>query len=252
MSADASSPDSTPTFPMAPPPFDGSCRVVPAGAAIEWLRFGWDLFTRAPGAWAVMALVFLVLTLAVAMVPLAGALASHLLLPLLVAGVLQAVRRQEEGGKVELNDLFAGFSRETTGLVVVGLCYMLGWFGILAVGMLIGGGSLVGGAATGGFGVAIAGVLLAVMISLALAVPLFMAFWFAPALVYFNHMQPVPALKASFSACLKNILPFTVLGLIMGVLFFVAALPMGLGFLILLPVSFAALYASYRDIFPTA
>ncbi|HET7775428.1 MAG TPA: BPSS1780 family membrane protein [Azospira sp.] len=255
MSADPHSPDATPAFPLAPPPFDGDCRVVPAAAAIEWLRFGWELFSRAPGAWALMALVFLVLTLAVTMVPVAGALASHLLLPLLAAGVLQAVRRQEEGGAVEVGDLFVGFSRETTGLLLVGLFYMLGWFAILAIGMLIGGGSLIGGAAAGsagGLGVAIAGVLVAILISLALAVPLFMAFWFAPALVYFNHMAPVAALKASFHACLKNFLAFSVFGLIIGLLFFIAALPMGLGFLVLLPVSFAGLYASYRDVFPSA
>ncbi len=254
MSADA--PDSPPAFPMAPPPFDGDSRVVPAGAGIEWLRFGWNLFLAAPGPWLVLALVFLVLTLAVAMVPVLGALASHLMLPLLVAGALQAVRRQEEGNdKAELGDLFAGFSRETTNLILLGLFYMLGWFAILAVGMIIGGGSLMGGAAAGsasGLGVAIAGVLLAILISLALAVPLFMAFWFAPALVYFNHMAPVPALKASFQACLKNFLAFTVFGLILGILFFIAALPMGLGFLVLLPVSFAGIYASYRDIFPSA
>ena len=39
---------------------------------------------------------------------------------------------------------------------------------------------------------------------------------------------------------------------ILGILFFIAALPMGLGFLVLLPVSFAGIYASYRDIFPSA
>lgn len=252
MPADPSSPDAQPAFPMAPPPFDGDCRVVPAGAAIEWLRFGWELFTRSPGPWVVQALVFLVLLLIVLMVPVVGTLAAHLIIPLLAAGVLHSVRRQEEGGPVVLNDLFIGFSHRTNGLVVAGLWYMLGWFGILVVGMLIGGGSLLGGSLGGGYALALAGFLLALLVSLALAIPLFMAFWFAPALVYFNDMAPLPALKASFTACLRNIAPFTVLGLLLGVMFCLAALPMGLGFLIFLPVSFGALYASYRDIFPTA
>lgn len=252
MSADPQNPDSSAPFPLVAPPFDGDCRTVPAGAAIEWLRFGWELFVRSPGSWALLALIFLLITLAVNMVPLAGTLASHLMLPLLAAGMLHAVRRQEEGARVEVNELFIGFRHQTTNLVLVGLCYMVGWFAILFVGMLIGGGSVLGSAATGGYGLAIAGVLLAILISLALAIPLFMAFWFAPALVFFNQMSPSAALKASFNACLRNFLPFSLFGLMLFVLFFFAALPMGLGLLVLLPVSFAALYASYRDIFPTA
>ena len=42
--------------------------------------------------------------------------------------------------------------------------------------------------------------------------PLFMAIWFAPALVFFNRMAPVDALKASFNACLKNFLSLLVYG----------------------------------------
>jgi len=80
-------------------------------------------------------------------------------------------------------------------------------------------------------------------------VPLLMAMWFAPALVYFNDMQPVAAMKARFNACLKNWLVMSIYGLMTLVLCFFAALPMGLGFLVLIPVMVGALYASYKDIF---
>jgi uncharacterized membrane protein len=73
--------------------------------------------------------------------------------------------------------------------------------------------------------------------------------WFAPALVFFNNMSPVEALKASFNACLKNTLPFLVYGLMVMVLLFFAALPVGLGFLVLIPVLAGSIYVSYRDIF---
>ena len=82
-----------------------------------------------------------------------------------------------------------------------------------------------------------------------LMAPLLMAMWFAPALVFFNGMAPVDALKASFSACAANWLVFLVYGVILLVLSFFAALPVGLGFLVLVPVMVGALYASYRDIF---
>ena len=87
------------------------------------------------------------------------------------------------------------------------------------------------------------------LLSLALSVPLAMALWFAPALVFFNNMPPIPALKASFSACVKNTLAFVVYGLVAMVLMFFAALPVFLGFLVLIPVLSGSAYASYRDIF---
>ena len=79
-----------------------------------------------------------------------------------------------------------------------------------------------------------------------------MGVWFAPALVFFNDMPPIEAVKASFEACTKNMMPFLVYGLIVLVLSFFAALPMLLGFLVFLPVLFGSIHASYRDIFTTA
>ena len=123
---------------------------------------------------------------------------------------------------------------------------------IVAIVLLLGGGSLAGAVMMGrpaGLGMAFGGLMLAMLVSLALSVPLFMAIWFAPALVFFNNMQPVDALRASFNACLKNTLAFLVYGLIVLVLMFFAALPAGLGFLVLIPVLSGSVYASYRDIF---
>jgi len=98
-------------------------------------------------------------------------------------------------------------------------------------------------------GLALGGLLLALFLSSALMLPLSMAFWFAPALVFFNNMTAADALRASFGACLKNIPVFLVYGLIVMVLLFFAALPAGLGLLVLLPVISGSAYASYRDIF---
>jgi uncharacterized membrane protein len=80
-------------------------------------------------------------------------------------------------------------------------------------------------------------------------VPLYMALWFAPALIVFHRMAPVDALKASFSACLKNMVPFLIYGVILLALCVVAAIPFGLGFLVLAPVVIASIYTGYRDIF---
>ncbi|MBL8439647.1 MAG: hypothetical protein JNK96_00340, partial [Betaproteobacteria bacterium] len=124
------------------------------------------------------------------------------------------------------------------------------------------GGGVVGGVfgvatsnpavAGAGLGVLFGGLLLGGMLMSIAMIPLIMAMWFAPALVYFNAMAPIAAMKASFAACVANWLPFLVFSIILTVLCFFATLPLGLGFLVLLPVFSGALYASYRDVFPAS
>jgi uncharacterized membrane protein len=100
-----------------------------------------------------------------------------------------------------------------------------------------------------GAGVALGGLLLALLVGLVLTVPLAMAVWFAPALVVFRNVVPLDAMKSSFNVCLKNLVPFLVYGVILFVLAVVAAIPFGLGFLVLMPVLIGAQYASYVDLY---
>lgn len=239
-------------FPIAAPKFSGDCRTVPAGNAFEWLKQGWLLFVANPGVWIAMTVILIVIYLGLSIVPLIGQLAAHLLTPVLGAGMLIACQKIAKEEAIEIPDLFAGFKRNTGNLVLLGVLYMAAMLVIFAIVALLGGGSIAGGLMMGraaGYGMAMGGMLLAMLLAMALSVPLFMAIWFAPALVVFNNMQPVPALKASFDACLKNMLPFLVYGLITMILCFFAALPVGLGFLVLIPVLAGSVYASYRDIF---
>lgn len=243
-------------FPIAPTGFSGQARVAPPDAAFNWLRQGWAAFVANPGLWLATTVLLLVIVIGLQIVPLVGALAANLLMPVLTAGMLHAVRRLADSGSFEIGDLFAGFRHNTGPLVIVGALYMAGWLAIMLVIGLLFYGSLGVGVLTGvgghpamGMGFGFGGMLLAAIVGLALAAPLLMAIWFAPALVYFNDMQPVAALKASFAASLANWLVMLVFGIVTLVLCFVAMLPMGLGFLVLLPVLFGALYASYKDIF---
>ena len=244
--------DFLPPFPLAAPPYHGNSRAVAAGNAFDWLKQGWALFVVNPGVWIAITVVLLVLLLGLNVVPLVGTLAANLLTPLLGAGLLRACEKAADGQAPELGDLFAGFKQNTSNLVMVGVLYMAAMLGVALIVLTLGGGSVAGGLMMGrpaGIGLAFGGVMLAMLLSLALSVPLMMALWFAPALVFFNNMTPLPALKASFNACLKNTLAFLVYGLIVLVLLFFAALPVGLGLLVLVPVLAGSIYASYRDVF---
>lgn len=94
--------------------------------------------------------------------------------------------------------------------------------------------------------------MLAGLLVMLLSVPVIMATWFAPLLVFFHDMTPLAAMKASFSAGARNWLTMVVFGVFLVVALFFAMLPLGLGLLLLLPVFSGAVYASYRDIFPGA
>ncbi|MGE5524556.1 MAG: hypothetical protein ACM3SS_12650, partial [Rhodospirillaceae bacterium] len=50
-------------------------------------------------------------------------------------------------------------------------------------------------------------------------------------------------------ACWRNLLPFTVYGFVVLVLWFLASIPLLLGLLIVLPVVLCSIYASYKDVF---
>ena len=240
------------SFPIPAPAFNGNSRVVPPGNAFDWLRQGWALFAANPGLWIGLTIVLLVIVLGVQIVPLVGTLAAHLLMPVLGAGLLLVCRKIDEEERVQIDDLFAGFKQNAGPLVMVGVLYMVAMFAIVVIVVVVGGGSVAGGllsAQPAGLGVIFGGLMLSLLLSLPLSVPVVMAVWFAPALVFFNHMQPVEALKASFEACMKNVLAFLVYGLIVLVLAFFAALPVGLGFLVLIPVLAGSVYTAYRDVF---
>ena len=83
---------------------------------------------------------------------------------------------------------------------------------------------------------------------LALFVPLIMAVWFAPALVILNDVGPVEAMKLSFRACLRNIWPYLIYGLVWIPILIIAVIPLGLGLLVVYPAMMASIYVAYRDI----
>ncbi|HEU5283570.1 MAG TPA: BPSS1780 family membrane protein, partial [Burkholderiales bacterium] len=224
-------------------------RAVSAGRGASWLAEGWRLFAQSPLMWIVNVILFIVIAVGVQVVPLVGGIAGALLAPVLGAGLMIGAHALSRGEALEVGHLFAGFRENTGALVLVGLVYLVGVGAIVIVAMLLVGVSFVGLMAGGGEQVIGPGLILAVLIAVALAIPLAMAYWFAPALVALNGLPAIEAMKASFLGCLRNILPFLVYGLVALVAAIVATVPLLLGWLVLGPMLAAAMYASYRDIY---
>ena len=232
--------------------FRAEARAVGAGRGWDWIVEAFALFRLQPGMWILMVVILGVLFALMSMIPVLGSLASALLLPIFGAGLMLGCRALDREGTLEMSHLFAGFKEKTGNLVMIGVFNLVGW-AVMAIAVIavVGGGVFMGAMRGGsiGAGMSIVSVLIAGLLVAALSVPLYMATWFAPALVVLHDVAPMDALKASFFACLRNWIPFTVYSVVLLVLGLLAAIPLGLGYLVLLPVLAASIYTAYRDLF---
>ena len=242
---------------------------VAAGRGVVWWSEGWRLFTKAPWTWIALTLAFFVTMLVLALIPLIGHLIGSLVVTVLVGGLLLGAQSLDGGGDLTFDHLFVAFRDRWQPLVIAGLLYIAGWLliWVLAFGLLlaIAGfgtlGAIIGAARSGwvpgdlgtipwGVVMTLGAAVLAVLVfMLLLSIPLMMAYWFAPPLIVFRNDDPIAAMRASFTASLRNIPALTVYGLLGIVLTIAALIPFGLGLLVLAPVFLCSVYASCKDIF---
>ncbi len=234
---------------------------MPSGRGTAWWSEGWRLFVAAPGPWIAITVIFLVLFVMIALIPIIGSVATTLLMPVFAGGVFIGCRSLDRGGALTVGHLFASFPDRLGPLIIVGVIYLIGTFVIVFVVIAC----LIATVGISGFSALVSGdpfeaswtlltnvglgALLALLFGMLLGIPLVMAYWYAPALVVFRNDEPLAAMKTSFTACLVNMLPMLVYGLL-GLVFAIAAtIPFCLGWLVLGPVFAASVYASYKDIF---
>lgn len=223
-----------------------------------WYASGWKLFVRNPGIQLVYLLIILLIVVGLALVPFIGGLVLGLVTPVLAGGWFYALRELDLGRDIGIETLFEGFRhRAWTGpLIVLGVLMLAAEFLIGVVGVATMGSSALDyiGTMHAGEVSAIPGVgmLIGLAIILVSSTLLLMALFYAVPLIQFHRAGPLAAMQSSLSASWRNIGAMTVFGLIYLVLAFVAAIPFGLGFLVLVPVSVAAVYRSYQSLYGTA
>ena len=222
-----------------------------AGRGFAWWSEGWHIFREAPWLWIGIGVALLVINLLIGLIPWVGDLAPSLLFPVFSAGLMLGCRAIDAGEDLRFGHLFAGFQSKLGRLLMIGVFGLLGGFalGALAVAFGVSAGFFSRMEAGGG-GVDLV-LLSAFLLGLALFVLLCMAMWFAPTLVALHELTAFEAMKLSFRGCLRNWLPLLVSGFAFIMLAILATLPVGLGWLVLMPVLFCSTYAAYRDIFTT-
>ena len=235
---------------------------VPTSHGLKWLMQGLVLLRRSFFIWVLFVLLLWAMVFVAGRIPFVGLLLA-LFSPVFVGGIMIGCRAVEQGGELEIAHFFAGFRNNLLDLITVGGFYLIGNVVIAGLMYAIGGEAIqriVAGQAQNMDPAvlmqSIGPALLALLVGMALSVPLSMAIWFAPLLVLFGKAKPAHALRESFHACLKNMKPFLVYGLFILVPLIVFMAPFDLanmernpGLWLVALLILPSIYTSYRDIF---
>lgn len=228
---------------------------VNAKQGLQWILSGFYLFAKAPLAWVFVCFTLMLIAMTIALIPLLGQFIFTLISPVFLAGIMLGCKDMEQGKTLEIAHLFAAFKSNVTPLITIGGIYLIGQVLIIGLVMLIGGSQMTDMMLYGKrvdetelMGV-MSSFLTSILLALTLSIPLMMASWFSPLLVIFHNVAPIPAMQQSFFACLKNIIPFQVYGIVLIILTIISVMPYGIGLVVLIPTIFASIYVSYKDIF---
>jgi len=241
-------------------------RAVAGSRGWRWITEGLTLFQKNPLMWLAITAGLFIAFKVILLIPLIG-VAAVLLMPIVLVGLMEGCRALDMGQELKPAYLLSGFTRNTGALATLGAVYLLGNLLILLVITMLGGESLMQvlkfyaqNKATPEnvetMREALSKATFAVAIGWLLSIPLLMACWFSPLLVYLHDMKISQAMWVSLKACLQNTLPFLVYGgLLFLALMLVTPLSMAtrildLGMWLLAPLVIPSIYTSYKDIFP--
>jgi hypothetical protein len=242
----------------------------PARRGAHWLRRAYAMLCAHRMPWLFLVLLYYLIVLVIARVPIVGPLALPLLKPVFAVGFLAAAWAQERGERPRPFHLFQGFRANVWALLPLGAVFLIGISLAVLATALVDGGALLdilsGKVALEDPAVITGRMQVAMLFGAACAVPVVFALWFAPALIVFQDCRTLQALSVSLRAALANWRPIGVYALLVflygAVLprFAVAVIgevaPDWVGVIIVLPYMFLFLatlhisdYVCYRDIF---
>ncbi|MBD1226550.1 BPSS1780 family membrane protein [Xenorhabdus griffiniae] len=229
-------------------------RAVKAGTAIEWIGNAWEMFKAKPMKWILLTLIYFAIMIALQFMPIIS-IAAALFSPVFIAGFIVASEKQRTTGDFDIELLFYGFKNKLGSLVAVGaLAFGINVLGVIAAFIFAG---------TSLFQILLAGqdpdpmlfvgsfssLMLAFLVVLFFNIISLAFSWFAPALIIINGLKFGEAISMSLNVVKKNLLDGFLFFLLMSVLTFISAIPLGLGLLVTLPMYMATYYTTYRSIF---
>jgi len=241
-------------------------RTVNASRGWYWLVSGMMIFRKSPGHWLLMMAVLYIASRLIVALPFVGLIAV-LVAPNILAGLTHGAHALASGKPLRFGYLASGFLKNPGPLVTVGGVSLIGHLIMLMVIAAMAGTAMSGIATTMSTGAvtpdtvtamraAAPRLLMSVIFGLIVSLPIILAVWFAPLLVFFDNMRPVAAMLLSLRACIKNVLAMLVYGLavllpLMVMMQLATALTRQpeIGIWLLAPILVSSLFVSYQDLF---
>lgn len=239
---------SEPGLPLSPAPAPKPAhlhpRIVPWRHAFAWYEEGMRLFKFAPLPWIGLALLTLATEIVLKAAPAGGALLGEVVTPLVACGLVYAGaaadRHVAPSLRLALSAFQAGVGAATAvvgaSLLAFAAQVFAGWW-IADANLLLPEGATSELSATTILGVWAFGILASLPVA------------FVPFHALFERVSPGAAFAASWNAFALNTLPLLVYGAVALLLLGLSLLTAGIGLVLALPLSAAALYASWKDIF---
>lgn len=222
-----------------------------------WIVQAFRLARKKPLGWLAIHMLLLVMVVGMLQIPVIGAYALCLLTPVFLGGLMTAAKDIEAGRNLPMNAIFRGFHHRLANLVTIGGVYLVGQVLISGTMLAVGGPEfrqtvqtfVAGGDPASVSPEAASHIMSAMLVGMALMVPLMMAMCFAPALVMLDELSGWRAMQWSLRASLANLLPLTLYSMASTALLMIALIPRGAGLVLWLPLMGMSLFTSYRDVF---
>lgn len=220
-----------------------------AGRGLDWIKEGFAYFKQDAGTWILISILGAIVFVAMNTIPVVNFFAGFFTY-VFSGGLMLGAKAQQDGQPLSVGHLFAGFQNSLGNLLGLGaiVCgYTIIALIIAFAGLMLNinefNANMLQNMLTG------EGIFLSVSILLVLLTPLFMGVWFAPALIIINKVPLLQAIKLSIQGCLKNVVPLTIQGLILGLLFIIGSIPILLGLLVVIPIFYTSIFVSYKEIY---
>jgi hypothetical protein len=228
-------------------------RTVSAGNGVQWISQSWQFFKQQPLKWIVFVVVFILALWLPSRVPF-GSIGLGVVAPILYGGLMFAIDQQRKTGNFEFGHLLAGFQQKAAPLLGLGLFSLLTSLISVAILAAYAGtdmmAAFIGGDPDKARAAALSGAYFkTLLVYLPISYVLYTFLLYSPALVMLHDVPPVSALKQSFIGAWRNFFAGLIFLIVLWLLVFASAIPIGLGLFVTVPMAMICFYTSYRDIF---
>ena len=230
----------------------------PGKQAWSWYKAGWRLFLINPSTWVLYTFLWVLLAIFLWQIPILGH-AWWMITPALYAGLLYQAAEMEQGRPLAVSRFFIGLTTKTTRLplLTLGVITLAAYVFLNVVAMADPSlyttiESLWRADASIGIVAIVLNLFVRCVLSFMILTLATMALLYSCPAIMFAGSDAFDAMMNSIETCARHWRAFTAfMGIFIG-LAIAAMIPMGLGFLVLVPVTFCAAYASFQTLYGSA